>query len=167
VRGLGERPQAAVGRADLAGVAYEFRTGRAFSPKFASQLFPPGEVFTRHLERSIVETTYEGHCGVSLVEGVASDTPEILARVPGVCWLLDMSATTAVDLDCSRPRGEMFRLFRELGGRAMAMVLPAGPARMMVTASAFAAGLQIFERREDALAFLRAQESHHATAAAP
>jgi hypothetical protein len=118
-------------------------------------------VTTRHLEGAIVETVYRGHCGVRLVESVARDAPAILASVPGTCWLLDMRASNGVDAVCSQFGVEIFRAFRARQGRAFAVVLRSGPLRMMVTAAAFASGLplRVFERRQEALVFLRAESA--------
>lgn len=142
------------------------RASKGLRERSASQQNPPGEVVTRHLEGSIVETCYRGHCGVGLVESVARETPEILDAVPGTCWLLDMTGVKGVDFACTPHGNTIFRLFRARGGRAFALLLRGGPVGMMVSAAAFAAGLplKVFERRDEALAYLRAQQAAAAVA---
>lgn len=117
-----------------------------------------------HLEGSIVASTGAGHCGVSLVEAVASAAPELLAAVPGACWLIDLARVNGADVGCHRPGSEIFRLFRERGGRALALVVPSNTLRMVITAGAFAAGIsfKVFDQRATALAYLRDLEARPA-----
>lgn len=118
-----------------------------------------GEVTTRHLEGTIVESVYTGYCTRALVQSVLDITPEVLREVPGTCWLLDLSGATDADADARVPGLSILKLFKENGGDRFAVVVTWGPLRMIMTAVAFTAGLPIklFNNREDALAFLRAR----------
>ena len=128
-----------------------------FAPRTDRLTNPPGEVTTRPLEGSIVETKYVGECGAETVAKVLAYTPEVLEQIPGTRWLLEMSEVTSAHVDARKPGGEILRLFRERGGERFAIVVPVPAIRMLITTVAFATGLPIrsFDTREQALAYLR------------
>lgn len=116
-----------------------------------------GEATTRHVEGTIVDTTYLGYCSRALVQSVLGYTPEVLSSVPGTCWLLDLSGVNGFDADCRIPGGDILKLFRDRGGDRFAVVVTSGALRMTLAAVAFAARLPIklFGSRIEAMAFLR------------
>ncbi len=118
-----------------------------------------GEATTRHVEGTIVDTTYHGYCSRALVQSVLDYTPEVLSSVPGTCWLLDLSACTAFDPECRVPGGDILKLFREKGGDRFAVVVTSGALRMTLAAVAFATRLPIklFADRIEAMTWLRSR----------
>lgn len=118
---------------------------------------PIGEAVTRHLEGTIVETTYRGHCSEALVREVSELVPTVMKEVPGVSWLVDMSGATSSDANARKPGLAIFETFRSRGGREFAVVLTQSSLRMLFTAVAFASGLPVkfFTTREQALVHLR------------
>ena len=129
-----------------------------FPKQFTECKSPPGQVTTRHIEGSIVETVYTGYCSAALVQAVLEITPMVLESAKGTRWLLDMSGTTGVEVGARVPGLEILRKFREGGGTEFAVVIAHPPLRMLFTAVAFAALLpvKVFDTTADALRFLRA-----------
>jgi hypothetical protein len=129
-----------------------------FAPKTTQIAKPAGQAITRHLEGSILETSYTGHVGPEILETVLAYTPEILTEVKGARWLVDLSKSTSNDASARVPGLAILKSFRELGGVEFAVVLSSGPLRMIFGAVAFAAGMPVkfFDRHPDALRHLRA-----------
>lgn len=131
-----------------------------FQPRKTTSAQPrPGEATTRHVEGRIVDTTYHGYCSRALVQSVLDYTPDVLSKVPGTCWLLDMGEVTAFDSECRVPGSEILNLFRDGGGDRFAVVVTSGMLRMTLAAVAFASRLPIklFASRSEALAYLRSR----------
>jgi hypothetical protein len=120
---------------------------------------PDGEVTTRHLEGSIVETSYRGVCTRALVQSVLEITPEVLDSVPGTLWLVDLSSITSSEAMARIPGADLLKIFRERGGAEFAVSISSAALRMIFTAIAFAAPvpLKLFATREEALAHLRSR----------
>jgi hypothetical protein len=118
---------------------------------------PIGEAVTRHLEGTIVETTYRGHCSEALVKAVSELVPMVMREVPGVSWLVDMTGASSTDANARKPGLVIFEMFRSRGGNEFAVVLTQSSLRMLFTAVAFASGLPVkfFTTREQALVHLR------------
>ena len=134
-----------------------------FAPVTLSCGNPSGSATTRHLEGTIVETTYVGHASGELLQQVADFAPTVFAAVPGVCWLVDASAITAVDAGAREPGASIFKLFRESKGRGFSFLLQPQhtasiAARSMIRTVAVLSrvDIHIADTREDALVHLRA-----------
>jgi hypothetical protein len=124
---------------------------------------PAGEVTTRVLQDNIVETVYSGHVSKALLSMVADDAPRVLAAVPKLCWLVDLSAFSDLEMNLREPGQRIFRHFREGGGRGFAFVTNpkiAGSliARTIIKGVSLTTRVSIHmtESREDALLYLRA-----------
>jgi hypothetical protein len=120
---------------------------------------PVGEVTTRHLEGSIVETTYRGACTRALVQSVLDVTPEVMHAVPGAHWLLDVTAVTTTEAAARIPGSELIKIFRERGGNEFAVAMTSPGLRMLMSAVGFATGvpLKMFATRDEALVYLRSR----------
>lgn len=124
---------------------------------------PAGEAITRLLQDNIVETAYTGHASKALLSQVADDVPRVLLEVPRVCWLVDLSRFTDLDMNLREPGQRIFKLFREAGGRGFAFVLNPSIAGSIIARTiikgisvTMRVPLHISDSREDALLYLRA-----------
>jgi hypothetical protein len=128
-----------------------------FLPVTVTIAAPPGDVTVRHVEGRIVEGVYRGHCSAALVREALALTPRILRDLPGANCLLDMRLVTGHDAASAVPGGALMKMARASGSERFALILPSDLLRMLVTATAFAAALPLkaFERREEALTYLR------------
>ncbi len=122
----------------------------------SAKLAPPsGSIETRHLEKNIVQTTYEGNI---IFDGALNrDLETFLAKYPGMDWLVDATRATGIDPARRDNAGNTIQLFRKLGGGSIAAVIPSGPIRMVAAALSFGFDLRlgIFATHAEALAHLR------------
>ena len=128
-----------------------------FLPVTVTIAAPRGDVTVRHVEGRIVEGVYRGHCSAALVREALALTPGILRELPGANCLVDMRLVTGHDAAAAVPGGALMKVARASGSERFALILSSDLLRMLVTATAFAAGLPLkaFERREEALSYLR------------
>jgi len=123
-----------------------------------SDVLPAAEsssTVTRHLEGSIVETTYHGKIVFDGALYVPLET--MLWRYPGMDWLVDASGATGIDSSRRDNACNVIDLFRHCGGGSIACVIPSGAIRMIASAIAFGFDLKlsIFSTHAEALAHLR------------
>lgn len=121
----------------------------------AKKIEPNGSITTRHLEKNIVETRYEG---VIVLDGALNgELAGYLKKYPGMDWLVDASGATGIDASRRDNAGNTIQLFREMGGGSIAAVISSGPIRMVAAALSFGFDLRlkIFATRDEALAHLR------------
>lgn len=116
-----------------------------------------GGTITRHLEGSIVETSYHGK--IVFDGALYKQLETMLWRYPGMDWLVDASGATGIDPSRRDNAGNVIDLFRNCGGGAIACVIPSSAIRMIASAIAFGFDLKlaIFSTRAEALAHLRAR----------
>lgn len=127
-----------------------------FEPFHREIASPRGAVDVRAVSPTIIESVYTGHCSKSLVQSVLDVTDRLLASVPELRLLLDMSRVTHVDIDTRAPGMAIFgKLIPR--GKAFALVVGDVPARMIITAIAFGMGipLRVFDDRAAALRYLQ------------
>lgn len=110
---------------------------------------------TRHLEGNIVETVYQGR--IVFDGSLNRELTHHLHALPEMAWLIDASRVTGIDPKQREKASATIELFRSLGGRAIAAVVPAAPVRMVASALAFGSDLpmKIFSSREQGLEYLR------------
>ncbi len=115
---------------------------------------PEGAVTTRLIEANIIETVYDGYITVAMAKEVDMALRALLAESPDAAWLIDASAATGVATVPGESRTAMFNLFRS---RRFALVVRSTPLRMMAATFAFAFGvpMKTFERRSEAIDYLR------------
>lgn len=115
-----------------------------------------GSVVTRLLESDIIETVYTGYIAASMATEVENELRKLLRRHPDAHWLVDASAATGVAVAPGENRLAVFNLFKGRDTR-IAVVMNSTPIRMMVATFAFAFGVPMkpFDRRSDALDYLR------------
>jgi hypothetical protein len=116
---------------------------------------PAGSITTRHLEKNIVETVYDG---LIVFDGSLNDDLTMyLKKYPGMDWLVDATGATGIDASRRDNAGNVIQLFRKMGGGSIAAVIASGPIRMVAAALSFGFDLRlrIFATREEALAHLR------------
>jgi hypothetical protein len=135
--------------------------GAVFSAKSSTIKSPWGQVITRHLEGTVMESTYLGHYGAELARSVLEIMPELMRGISHPTYLLDMSGVTGSDAGASLPAAGTVEMFCKQGGDRFVVVVASGSLRMMLISTAFAVGLpmKIFQSRDEALAFLRAPRS--------
>lgn len=114
-----------------------------------------GNAVTRHLEGNIVETVYQGR--IVFDGSLNRELTRHLHALPEMDWLIDASQVTGIDAKQRDEASGTIELFRSLGGRAIAAVVPAAPVRMVASALAFGSDLpmKIFSSREQGLEYLR------------
>lgn len=116
---------------------------------------PSGSIVTRHLEKNIVETVYEG---TIVFDGALNrDLEGYLKKYPGMDWLVDATRATGIDPARRDNAGNTIQLFRQMGGGSIAAVISSGPIRMVAAALSFGFDLRlgIFATRSEALEHLR------------
>lgn len=116
---------------------------------------PSGSITTRHLEKNIVETRYDGQ--IVLDGQLGEDLTVYLRKYPGMDWLVDATNATGIDASRRDNAGNVIQLFRKMGGGSIAAVIASGPIRMVAAALSFGFDLRlkIFATRDEALAHLR------------
>lgn len=115
---------------------------------------PEGSVTTQLIEDNIIETVYAGYISVPMAREVDTALRKLLARSPDASWLIDASDATGVAPVPGESRTAMFELFPS---RRYALVVRSTALRMMAATFAFAFGvpMKTFERRSEALDYLR------------
>lgn len=115
-----------------------------------------GSARTQLVEENIIETVYEGYISAPMANDVEAAVRKLLIRSPSAHWLIDAAAATGIESGPGERRTAMFKLFKDPASR-FAVVLSSTTLRMIAATFAFAFGvpLKTFDRRSDALDYLR------------
>lgn len=114
-------------------------------------------IVTFSLDEKIVETRYEGPMTTPLLMQLRQDMERIMPSQPGSNWLIDVTKVTSFSPAPPKVTIPTIDCFQKHHGDRIAVVMSSGP-RMLVTAIGFASGIpmKVFDKRESALAWLRA-----------